>query len=287
MTRVDVKKTYKLYIGGAFPRSESGYTLAVTSPRGDHLAHVAQASRKDARDAVAAARKAQPGWAGATSYNRGQVLYRIAEMLEGRREQFVSEIRASEGVSARAAASQVDVAIDSWVWYAGWSDKYAQVVGASNPVAGPYFNLSVPEPTGVVVVWAPAADKGHSLLGLVQAIAPVIVSGNSVVALAHPTQPLPAMSFAEVLHSSDVPGGVVNILTGSRDGLGSWMASHRDVNALDLMGATDVDWTTLEAEAAQTLTRVLTPVKPVGAESLQRITAFTEVKTIWHTKALG
>lgn len=287
MTRIDVKKTYKLYIGGAFPRSESGYTLAVTTPKGDHLAHVAQASRKDARDAVAAARKAQPGWSGATSYNRGQVLYRIAEMLEGRREQFVAEIHASEGGSARAAASQVDQAIDSWVWYAGWADKYAQVVGASNPVAGPYFNLSVPEPTGVVVVWAPTGDKGQSLLGLVQAIAPAIVAGNAVVALAHPTQPLPAMSFAEVLHSSDVPGGVVNILTGSREGLGSWLASHRDVNALDLMGATDVDWAALEAAAAETLTRVVTPVKSVGAESLQRITAFTEMKTIWHTKALG
>lgn len=287
MSRVDVKKTYKLYIGGAFPRSESGYTLEVTSPKGQHLAHVAQASRKDARDAVGAARKAQPGWAGATSYNRGQVLYRIAEMLEGRREQFVAEIRQGEGVSARAASLQVDRAIDTWVWYAGWADKYAQVAGQANPVAGPYFNLSVPEPTGVVVAWAPAEASGSSLLGLVQAIAPVIVSGNAVVVLAHPSQPLPAMSFAEVLHSSDVPGGVVNILTGTREAMGPWLASHRDVNALDLMGATEVDWAALEVDAAETLTRVITPEKPVAAQSLARILAFTETKTIWHTKALG
>ena len=287
MARVDVKKTYKLYIGGAFPRSESGYALEVLSPKGQHLANVVQASRKDARDAVAAARKAQPGWAGATSYNRGQVLYRIAEMLEGRREQFVAEIRQSEGVSSRAASQQVDRAIDTWVWFAGWADKYAQVAGNANPVAGPYFNLSVPEPTGVVVAWAPAADSGSSLLGLVETLAPVVVSGNAVVVLAHPAQPLPAMSFAEVLHSSDVPGGVINILTGEREAMGPWLASHRDVNALDLMGATDVDWAALEAEAAETLTRVVTPEKPVGARSLERILAFTETKTIWHTKALG
>jgi acyl-CoA reductase-like NAD-dependent aldehyde dehydrogenase len=287
MARVDVKKTYKLYIGGAFPRSESGYTLDVVTPKGQHLANVAQASRKDARDAVAAARQAQPGWAGATSYNRGQVLYRIAEMLEGRREQFVAEIRQSEGVSSRAASQQVDRAIDTWVWFAGWADKYAQVAGNANPVAGPYFNLSVPEPTGVVAAWAPAADTGSSLLGLIDTLAPVVVSGNAVVVLAHPTQPLPAMSFAEVLHSSDVPGGVINILTGEREAMGPWLASHRDVNALDLMGATDVDWAALEAEAAETLTRVVTPEKPVGARSLERILAFTETKTIWHTKALG
>ncbi len=287
MSRVEVKKTYKLYIGGAFPRSESGHTLAVETPKGEHLAHVAQASRKDARDAVSAARKAQSGWAGATSYNRGQVLYRSAEMLEGRRDQFVTEIRQSEGVSARTAAAQVDEAIDSWVWYAGWADKYAQVLGHANPVAGPYFNLSVPDPTGVVAAWAPASQTGSSLVGLVQTIAPVVVSGNAVVVLAHPTQPLPAMSFAEVLHSSDVPGGVVNILTGQRDAIGPWVAGHHDVNALDLMGASDVDWTGLEAEGAQTLKRVVTPVKSVSPQSLERIRAFTEMKTIWHTKALG
>jgi len=285
--RLEVMKTYKLYIGGKFPRSESGYTMPITSPSGDHIAHVAQASRKDARDAIAAARSAQSGWAGATAYNRGQVLYRIAEMLEGRVEQFVQEIRQSEGVSARVARAQVDKAIDTWVWYAGWSDKHAQVVGGANPVAGPFFNLSVPEPSGVVVAFAPAAESGQSLLGLVDTLAPIIVSGNAVVLLAHPSQPLPAMSFAEVLHSSDVPGGVVNILTGKREGMATWLAEHADVNALDLMGATELDWASLEQAAAQTLKRCLTPIRGVVGLSMNRISAFTEVKTVWHTKALG
>lgn len=287
MTRLDVLKTYKLYIGGAFPRSESGYTLRVNTHKGEHLAHVAQASRKDARDAVVAARSAQRGWATATSYNRGQVLYRIAEMLEGRREQFVDDIRHCEGASQRGAANQVDQAIDSWVWYAGWADKYAQLVGSANPVAGPYFNLSVPEPTGVVAAFAPAEAKGGSLLGLVRSIAPIVVSGNAVVVWAHPSQPVPAMTFAEVLHTSDVPAGVVNILTGLRDTAAPWLASHADVGAMDLMGATELDWAALEADASATLKRVLTPAKAVAEESLARITAFTEVKTIWHTKAMG
>jgi len=285
--RLEVMKTYKLYVGGKFPRSESGYTMPITSPSGDHIAHVAQASRKDARDAVSAARSAQSGWASATAYNRGQVLYRIAEMLEGRAEQFVQEIRQSEGLSARVARAQVDKAIDTWVWYAGWSDKHAQVVGGANPVAGPFFNLSVPEPSGVVVAFAPAAESGQSLLGLVETLAPIIVSGNAVVLLAHPSQPLPAMSFAEVLHSSDVPGGVVNILTGTREGMATWLAEHADVNALDLMGATELDWAALEQAAAQTLKRCLTPVRGVVGLSMNRISAFTEVKTVWHTKALG
>lgn len=287
MTRLDVKKTYKLYIGGAFPRSESGYTFQVTTTKGEHLANVAQASRKDARDAVSAARSAQSGWAGATSYNRGQVLYRIAEMLEGRRDEFIDGIRHGEGANQRQAAQQVDQAIDSWVWYAGWADKYAQLVGSANPVAGPYFNLSVPEPTGVVAAFAPVEQKNASLLGLVRTIAPIIVSGNTVVVWAHPSQPIPAMTFAEVLHTSDVPGGVVNILTGLRDSAAPWLATHADVGAMDLMGATELDWASLEAEASATLKRVLTPVKSVPEESLARITAFTEVKTVWHTKAMG
>lgn len=286
-TRLSVKKTYKLYIGGKFPRSESGYSLEVRSPRGEHLANVAQASRKDARDAVVAARAAQAGWAGATAYNRGQVLYRIAEMLEGRREQFVEEIRQGEGVTPRQASAQVDSAIDTWVWYAGWADKYSQLVGHANPVAGPYFNLSVPEPIGVVAAFAPAEPKAASLIGLIDTIAPIIVSGNAVVVLAHPEQPLPAMSFAEVLHTSDVPGGVVNILTGAREAVAPWLASHRDVGALDLQGATELDWAALEASAAETLTRCITPVKTSGGRSLERIVAFTEVKTVWHTKAIG
>ncbi len=287
MTRLDVKKTYKLYIGGAFPRSESGYTFQVTTTKGEHLANVAQASRKDARDAVSAARSAQSGWAGATSYNRGQVLYRIAEMLEGRRDEFIDGIRHGEGANQRQAAQQVDQAIDSWVWYAGWADKYAQLVGSANPVAGPYFNLSVPEPTGVVAAFAPVEQKNASLLGLVRTIAPIIVSGNTVVVWAHPSQPIPAMTFAEVLHTSDVPGGVVNILTGLRDSAAPWLATHADVGAMDLMGATELDWASLEAEASATLKRVLTPAKSVPEESLGRITAFTEVKTVWHTKAMG
>lgn len=287
MTRLDVKKTYKLYIGGKFPRSESGYTLDVQTPKGVHLAHVAQASRKDARDAVAAARSAQSGWAQATSYNRGQVLYRIAEMLEGRRDQFVEEIRAGEGVSARSAARQVDQAVDAWVWFAGWADKYAQLAGQSNPVAGPYFNLSVPEPSGVVVAFGSNEPTGQSLLGVVYAVAPAIVSGNAVVLVAHPSQPLPAMTFAEVLNSSDVPGGVVNILTGARDQMAPWLAEHADVNCLDLSGADELEWASLQESGAETLKRVITPLTAPEPHSLERIRAFTEVKTIWHTKALG
>jgi len=287
MNRISVAKTYKLYIGGAFPRSESGYTFDVTDSRGKFLANAAQASRKDARDAVVAARKAQPGWAQATAYNRGQVLYRIAEMLEGRVEQLAEEIRVAEGGGIVAARKQVQESIDTWVWFAGWADKYSQVVGHQNPVAGPYFGLSVPEPNGVVAAWADGSDKGSSLLGLVQTIAPIIVSGNTVVVGSHPTMPLPAMTFAEVLHSSDVPGGVVNILTGSRDGYSSWLAHHRDVNALDLLGATELDWAELESAGGETLKRILTPARPVEAVSLERIRAFVDIKTVWHTKALS
>ena len=287
MNRISVAKTCKLYIGGTFPRSESGYTFEVTDSKGKFVANAAQASRKDARDAVVAARKAQPGWASATAYNRGQVLYRIAEMLEGRSEQLAEEIRQAEGNTIATARKQVQESIDTWVWYAGWADKYSQVVGHQNPVAGPYFGLSVPEPNGVVAAWADSADKGASLLGLVRTIAPIIVSGNTVVVGSHPTMPLPSMTFAEVLHSSDVPGGVVNILTGTRDGYSSWLAQHKDVNALDLLGATDIDWAALEAAGAETLKRLVTPARPVDAVSLERIRAFVDIKTVWHTKALG
>jgi len=287
MNRVSVAKTYKLYIGGAFPRSESGYTFEVTDSKGTFVANAAQASRKDARDAVVAARKAQPGWASATAYNRGQVLYRIAEMLEGRSEQLAEEIRVAEGGTILAARKQVQESIDTWVWYAGWADKYSQVVGHQNPVAGPYFGLSVPEPNGVVVAFANASDRGYSLLGLVHSIAPIIVSGNTVVVGSHPTKPLPAMTFAEVLHSSDVPGGVVNILTGVREGYSSWLAHHKDVNALDLLGASELDWAGLEAAGADTLKRLVTPARPVEVVGLERIRAFVDIKTVWHTKALG
>lgn len=279
--RLTVPKTYKLAIGGAFPRSESGRTYEVRSAKGEFLANAAKASRKDARDAVVAARGAVKGWSGATAYNRGQVLYRVAEILEGRRAQFVDEIVAQEGVTAAAAGTQVDAAIDLWVWYAGWCDKYAQVTGNANPVAGPYFNISVPEPTGVVATVAP---QDSALLGLVSVVAPALVAGNAVVVVASEQYPLSAISLAEVLATSDVPGGVVNVLTGSAAEIAPWLASHADVNALDLTGAGGLDWVDLEIAAADTLKRVL---RPASAEpSLDRITAFTETKTVWHTKSM-
>lgn len=285
MTRLAVPKTYKLYIGGAFPRSESGRTYEIVSAKGAFLANAAKASRKDARDAVVAARAAVGGWSGATAYNRGQVLYRIAELLEGRRAQFVAEIVDAEGVTAAAANAQVDTAIDRWVWYAGWTDKYAQVAGNANPVSGPYFNISVPEPTGVVAIVAP---QDSSLLGLVSAVAPALVSGNTVVVVASERLPLSAISLAEVLATSDVPKGVVNVLTGSPAEIAPWLASHQDVNALDLVGAGALDWIDLQIAAADTLKRVLPPENgpDAAAPSLDRITAFVETKTVWHTKGL-
>ncbi len=284
VTRLAIPKTYKLYIGGKFPRSESGRTYEVLSKKGAFLANAALASRKDARDAVVAARAALPGWAGATAYNRGQVLYRIAELLEGRADQFVEEIVATEGVSKAAAAKQVATAIDAWVWYAGWADKYVQVAGNGNAVSGPYFNLSTPEPTGVVAIVAP--QDGDSLLGLVSVIAPAILTGNTVVVIASETAPLAAVSLAEVLATSDVPGGVVNILTGSPKEIAPWLAGHADVNALDLAGAEALDWVELLVTAADTLKRVLAPESGTPAPSLERIVAFTETKTVWHTKSL-
>ncbi|MGX5681227.1 aldehyde dehydrogenase family protein [Schumannella luteola] len=284
MTRLAVPKTYKLYIGGKFPRSESGRTYEVVSTKGAFLANASLASRKDARDAVVAARAALGGWSGATAYNRGQVLYRIAELLEGRRDQFIEEVVATEGASRAAATKQVDTAIDAWVWYAGWADKYVQAAGNGNPVSGPYFNLSTPEPTGVVAVVAP--QSGGSLLGLVSVIAPVIVSGNTVVVVASESAPLSAITLSEVLATSDVPGGVVNVLTGSPKEIAPWLAGHADVNALDLAGAEALDWVDLQIVAADTLKRVLPPVVGVPAPSLDRIVAFTETKTVWHTKSL-
>jgi acyl-CoA reductase-like NAD-dependent aldehyde dehydrogenase len=283
MTRLAVPKTYKLYIGGKFPRSESGRTYEVVNPKGAFLANAAKASRKDARDAVVAARSAVSGWAGATGYNRGQVLYRIAELLEGRRAQFVDEIRQSEGVTAVAAERQVDTAIDVWVWYAGWADKYIQVAGNGNPVSGPYFNISTPEATGVVAIVAP---QKSSLLGLVSVLAPALVSGNTVVVVASQAAPLSAISLSEVLATSDVPGGVINVLTGSPAEIAPWLASHADVNALDLAGAGQLDWVDLQIAAADTLKRVLPPEDGVPAPSVDRVVFFTETKTVWHTKAL-
>lgn len=286
MSRLAIPKTYKLYIGGKFPRSESGRTYEVLAAKGGFLANASLASRKDARDAVVAARGAVSGWAGATAYNRGQVLYRVAEMLEGRRAQFVDEIAASEGVSAAVAGAQVDQAVDTWVWYAGWADKYVQVAGSGNPVSGPYFNLSVPEPTGVVAIVAPQGVRGGSLLGLTSVLAPALVSGNTVVLIADEAHPLSAISLAEVLATSDVPGGVVNVLTGSPAEIAPWLASHADVNAIDLTGADGLDWVELEIAAADTLKRVLGPEPGVPARTLDRILSLVETKTVWHTKAL-
>ena len=277
--RIGVRKTYKLLIGGAFPRSESGRSYPVTSPAGDVLAHAAQASRKDVRDAVSAARKAFAGWSGATAYNRGQVLYRIAELLEGRAAQFAAEVANAEGVPG---AQQVDDAIDRLVWYAGWADKYAQIAGSTNPVAGPYFDFSVPEPTGVVGIIAP---QDSSLLGLVSVLAPALVTGNTVVVLATQDRPLPAVSLGEVLATSDVPGGVVNLLTGFTAELAPWLAAHRDLNALDLTGAPAELRTGLARAAADSVTRVFVPrgAPHWSADpGLGRLSAFTEIKTVWH-----
>lgn len=282
-SHLTIPKTYKLYIGGAFPRSESGRTYEVATPKGAFLANAAKASRKDARDAVVAARAAQSGWAGATSYNRGQVLYRIAELLEGRRAQFVDELRRGGGLTEAAAGREVDEAIDLWVWYAGWADKYLQVVGNGNPVAGPYFNISSPEPTGVVAVIAP---RDSALLGLIAVLAPVLVSGNSAVVVANEHQPLPAISLAEVLATSDVPGGVANILTGSPAEIAPWLAAHADINALDLAGAGGIDWVELEIAAADTLKRVRHPEQGMPERSVDRIAFFTETKTVWHPKGI-
>ncbi|MEV0678340.1 aldehyde dehydrogenase family protein [Actinosynnema sp. NPDC050436] len=280
--RIAVAKTYKLYIGGAFPRSESGRSYPVTDAKGAFLANAAQGSRKDARDAVAAARKAFGGWSGATAYNRGQVLYRVAEVLEGRREQFAAEVAAAEGVAVKKAQSLVDAAIDRWVWYAGWTDKVAAVLGSSNPVAGPYFSFSVPEPTGVVAVLAP---QQSSLLGLVSVVAPVVAGGNTAVVVSSQDRPLPAVTLSEVLATSDLPGGVVNVLTGRTAEIAPWLASHADVNALDLTGAPESLRADLERSAAGTVKRVprTRPSEDFTREpDLARLRSFLEMKTVWH-----
>lgn len=286
--RLSVFKTYKLYVGGKFPRSESGRVYEVSDAKGNWLANAPLSSRKDARDAVVAARKAFGAWSGATAYNRGQILYRIAEMLEGRREQFVREVADAEGLSKSKAAAVVDATIDRWVWYAGWTDKIAQVVGGGNPVAGPFFNLSSPEPTGVVAVVAP---QESSFLGLVSVVAPVIATGNTAVVIASEKAPLPALSLGEVLATSDLPGGVVNVLSGRTAEIAAPLAAHQDVNAIDLAGADEVLAKELEIAAADNLKRVLRP-QPVddwaAAPGVDRMTAFLETKTVWHpTGSLG
>jgi acyl-CoA reductase-like NAD-dependent aldehyde dehydrogenase len=280
-TRLDVKKTYKLYIGGQFPRSESGRSYVVNDARGKFLANASQASRKDARDAVKAARAAFGGWSGRTAYNRGQVVYRIAEVLEGRRDQFEAELRAAEGLTAAKARTYVDAAVDRLVWYAGWADKIAQVTGSANAVAGPYFNHSAPEPTGVVAIVAPSGP----LLGLVSVVAPVITTGNTCVVIASEPHPLTAITLGEVMATSDLPGGVVNVLTGSVAEIAPWLASHMDVNGLDLTGVTDPELArALEEAAADNLKRVRRPGLEdlLAAPALDRMTTFLETKTVWH-----
>jgi acyl-CoA reductase-like NAD-dependent aldehyde dehydrogenase len=279
--RLGVRKTYKLYVGGSFPRSESGRSYPVHAAKnGDLLAFAAQASRKDARDAVVAARAAFGKWSAATAYNRGQVLYRVAEMIEGRAGQFADEILAAEGISMAAARRTVAAAIDRWVWYAGWPDKVAQVAGGANQVAGPYFNFSVPEPTGVVAVLAPAES---SLLGLVSVVAPVIATGNAAVVVASEERPLPAITLSEVLATSDVPGGVVNVLTGRAAELAPVLAGHFDVNALDLTGALPESRADLERLAAANVKRVFWSADDwAQPPTPRRMLAFLETKTVWH-----
>jgi len=286
--RLGVRKTYKLYIGGAFPRTESGRSYEVFGAKGDLLANACRGTRKDIREAVRAARAAFGGWASRTAYNRSQVLYRIAELMEGRRDQFIGEVMVSEGVSRPRATRNVDAAIDRWVWYAGWADKYPQVIGTVNPVAGPYFNFSVPEPTGVVGIIAPEAS---SLVGLVSRLAPAIVSGNAAVVIGSESRPLPAVTLTEVLAASDVPGGVVNLITGLRRELVGHLAGHMDVNALDAFGASVAESTQLEVVAVENVKRFVRPPMTgldrydwlaESAQSPYHIGEFVEIKTVWH-----
>jgi acyl-CoA reductase-like NAD-dependent aldehyde dehydrogenase len=279
-TRLPVKRTAKLYVGGEFPRSESGRSYEVTSHDGRALGWAAQASRKDLRDAVRAARTAQPGWAGKTAYNRAQILYRVAELMEGRRGQFESEL-ADTGASDPARG--VNASIDRWVWYAGWADKIAQILGGTNPVAGPYFNFTLPEPTQVVGIVAP---QDQALLGLVSRLAPAIVSGNTAVVIASEKHPMPAVTLSEVLATSDVPGGVVNLLTGFSNELVPWLAGHMDVNAIDVTGVPEELSSQVEELAAENVKRVhrAPDADPFSeaAQSPYEVTALMEFKTVWH-----
>jgi acyl-CoA reductase-like NAD-dependent aldehyde dehydrogenase len=288
--RIDVRKTYKLYIGGAFPRSESGRSYVVSTASGDPIANAVRGSRKDLREAVRAARKAFQPWADKTAMNRGQVLYRVAELMEGRRDQFEAEVGAAEGLREARAREVVDRAIDRWVWYAGWADKISQVLGSSNPVAAPYFNFTIPEPTGVVGIVAPETS---SLLGLVSRVAPPLVAGNAVVILASETRPLPAVTLSEVLATSDVPGGVVNLITGLKHELVPVLAAHVDVDALDTWGVPADLRTSVEELAADDIKRLAR--RPAGvadakfdwlddraSERPEWIAAWLEMKTVWH-----
>jgi acyl-CoA reductase-like NAD-dependent aldehyde dehydrogenase len=286
--RLDVRKTYKLYIGGEFPRTESGRAYEVFDARGRLLANACRGTRKDIRDAVRAARTAFSGWGARTAFNRSQILYRIAELMEGRRDQFIAEVMAAEGVGHQRAARLVDAAIDRWVWYAGWADKYGQTLGTVNPVNGSYFNFSVPEPTGVVGMIAP---EESSLLGLVSRLAPIIVSGNAAVVIASESRPLPAVTLTEVLATSDVPGGVVNLITGLRRELVQHLAAHMDVNGLDAFGLDPSQGAAIEELAVDNVKRLVRPASSNGkgvdwlsdrAQSPYLIGEFVEIKTVWH-----
>ena len=273
--RVDVKKTYKIFINGAFARSESGRVFEVSAKNGDFIANPALASRKDLRDAVSAARAAHSGWSKATAYNRGQILYRIAEMLEGRAEQFESEIALTSQITALKAKAQVTDAIDRWVWYAGWSDKLQAVSGATNPVSGPFFNFSISEPQGVIAI---ASDV--SFIDFIDAIAAAVVSGNTTVVLVPGSLAVPAMTFAEVLVTSDLPAGVINILTGSLDELAPWAASHMDIDGFDISGINKKKQGELKVAGAENLKRIHAFS---NGQSPSRILAFMESKTVWHS----
>ena len=288
--RIDVRKTYKLYVGGAFPRSESGRSYVVRAADGSPVANACRASRKDLREAVRAARKAAGGWADRTAMNRGQVLYRVAELMEGRRDQFVAEVAQAEGLREAKSRELVARAIDRWVWYAGWADKISQVLGSANPVAAPYFNFTIPEPTGVVGIVAP---EPSSLLGLVSRLAPPLVAGNAVVVIASETRPLAAITLTEVLATSDVPGGVINVLTGLKAELVPVMAGHVDIDAIDVWGVPDALRTDVELTAADNVKRLSR--RPAGVsdarfdwlddratERPEWIAAFLEMKTVWH-----
>ena len=273
--RIDVMKTYKLFIGGAFPRSESGRSYEVNDAKKKFLANVALASRKDLRDSVVAARSAFDGWSHATAYNRGQILYRIAEMMESRRGQYSAEISALEGCTTKAAEKQVSDAIDLWVWYAGWTDKIHSVLGSTNPIAGPYYNFTSPDSLGVI---GAVAESKSSLLGLVRTIAPIIAGGNTCVAIASERRPLPAITLAEVLATSDLPAGVVNILTGSQKELVPWLASHMDVDGIDISGVDQSSELELRIAGTENLKRI----HRFTSDSPDRISAFLEFKTVWH-----
>jgi len=276
MSRIDVNKTYKLFIGGAFPRSESGRVYEIKGANKKFIANPSLASRKDLRDAVVAAKSAQPGWANATAFNRGQILYRIAEIMEGRSEQFVDEICALEGVTNKVAKSQVEAAIDTWVWYSGWCDKLSSVTGSLNQVSGPFYNFTTPEPLGVVAIFA---ETKLSLLGVVRTLAPVLAGGNSAVLIASENYPLPAITLSEALATSDVPGGVVNILTGKSAELAPWVGSHMEIDGVDVAGLTKKQEEELKLVGADNLKRIFR-FNPDNHP--ERILSFMEQKTVWH-----